>query len=291
MRIFVAFVGCLLLCGALAFGEDEGTTVVATGSAFMKVRPQFLRVKILLIADGKDLKGALAALALQRETAKAALGALNPDAEVAADDPVAGPGPISAQQRQALIDSAIKVAKLHKTSPLAIVSAVLTVEWSLPPASPDDALVVATELEEKIKAAVPKHADAPRTPEEQEIYDEMQNHPDDGSDPNAMKPDQPVFQFVHKMSDDERARLTADAAAQAKRGAAQLAAAAGRPLGALRCVSFAGEKVGDENIWTNYLRTLTGQPDNPAAQDEVTSDGPQATIFSLQVSVKYSLGG
>jgi hypothetical protein len=95
--------------------------------------------------------------------------------------------------------------------------------------------VLVQELQDKIKAAdlAGLKEFEKGTPQEEELAEENPEVNFRG-DPNEAKRGEPLFLFVARVSDDERAKALAEAFRKAKRQAARLAEAAGTELGTLR---------------------------------------------------------
>jgi len=122
-------------------------------------------------------------------------------------------------------------------SPPVVVSASLKAEWPLKGAH-DEILQTAHEVETRIRA-IKFTADkpTPKTPEEQEAAEEAEGlqPPDRGDD--QQRPGEPVFMFVSRISEADRAQALAGAYGKARAEATRLAKAAGVELGSLRSLS------------------------------------------------------
>ena len=293
----------LLVTGLLTAASpaaDGPAVVVAVGRATLKTRPDLLRVRIMLTADGSGAREAVQVLAKRRDEVKQKLLAAGAKAEsIEMEEPTVGTGTLSPQQRQMHMCVAMQrnrggMAPPASTQPQRVtVSCKLQAEWPLSAGAGDGLLVVAEELQNKIKEA----AKAPKrqlTPEEQEIAEETAaaaNAGDTGGDA-ALKPDEPSFTFVHRVSEEERAKLAADAVTRAKTDAARLAAAAGRSVGPIRRMS-SGLVAGEEQTSAMaevYYRMATG---TAAATDDRAAEasGAQAgqVSYVLSVSVTFEL--
>jgi hypothetical protein len=168
------------------------------------------------------------------------------------------------------------------------ISSTLTAEWTLPDASPDDSLVAANELEAKIKTAIAKPGSAAaKTPEEQEIAEEMaaqQNNVE------QTKPDEPKFIFVHKLTDEERAKLLTQAFADAQAQAKRLATAAGMQVGAVSHLSTSPADTGDtENPYQALIDAQLGASSPKPADDEALGDQPNNVSYSVTLVATFKL--
>jgi uncharacterized protein YggE len=274
-----------LLGGAGARGADSEATVSATGHATALQKPDVLRMTLMISAQGSDIHDALAKLKAQRDDASAKLLATGADnASVKFSDPVEGnEGNMTPQQRM-MQQMMARNQRPASTQPAGVtISTNLTVEWPLAPASADDALATAMGLEDKIKAAIPKGgADAAKTPEEQEIAEEMAAQ-QNGAE--TSKPDEPQFTFVHRLSDDERAKLMAQAFTDAQARGRRLAAAAGKELGEVTNIATSSGDAG--NPANAYIEAMmdasTGS--TPPATDDSVATGPQVNNVSYSVTL------
>jgi uncharacterized protein YggE len=287
----------------------EAPTVTAVGHATLKTRPDVMRAKLLLTADGKDVREAVAALAKRRDDVKQKLitaGATEPS--VSFSDTALGNGATSAQQqRMAQIMMAVQRNRgggsvslsTATTQPQNVtVSCVATAEWPLATASADELLAAASDLEAKIKEAA-KGTKKQMTPEEQEVAEEAAGMAAaSGEDPSQTGPkaDEPSFIFVHKVSDAEQAKLAADALARARAEGKRLANAAGATLGAIRTISSTVIAEQDESAspYMMYARMINvaGAGAATASDDaspEAIATQPGPVSYGVQVSVTFDL--
>ncbi len=119
--------------------------------------------------------------------------------------------------------------------PPVVVAATLSAEWKLSGKDAAALLIEGHELEASVKAAdlaATKQQTEEASEEDQEMADEMEQY--GMRDDSQPKPGQPVFIYVAKVDDAERAKALGAAFAKARSEAEQLAAAAGVKLGSLR---------------------------------------------------------
>jgi uncharacterized protein YggE len=273
----------------------DAPTVTVTGSATGTYRPDVLRVKVLLTADGKDAAAAVAALAAKREGVRKGLADAGASS-VAFSPTNTGAAALTPQQRQMAALMAAQRGNHHapSTQPgLVTVSTVATADFPLSAAASDDeALVAGLGLEGKVKAAVASSAQRRvLSPEEQEAAEEGAAEQSNPMMPAAAKPGEPDFTFVHKLSPDERAKLTTDAVAQARGDADRLARATGGTLGAVVDVTArAGGGADSDNPIAAIIQAETGAASAPpAASGEVADAQPGTLSSTVQVTVKYAL--
>jgi hypothetical protein len=189
------------------------------------------------MARGKTPKEAFDALKLRRDEARAALEKLGTAKDgVAFGDPGLADQQSDQQARMnrfmAERNGALGKPKPKGTAPT-VVTAMVRADFPLPTGSPEEFAVAARDLQDKVKAAElggVKNT-GKLTPEEQEAADEAAGNPGRGDGGPARG--EPVFVFVSKVSDDDRAKATAAAFAKARRDADRLARAGGTELGGL----------------------------------------------------------
>src|SRR5262249_10878642 len=103
-------------------------------------------------------------------------------------------------------------------------------------ADPEELLLVAHSLEERIKTAdLGGTKDLKQlSPQDEELAQEQADEMVDFGDSEAPKRGEPIFLYVSKVSEDDKAKALEQAFKKAKREATLLARAAGVELGALR---------------------------------------------------------
>jgi hypothetical protein len=270
-----------------------------------------MRAKLLLTAEGKDVREAVAALAKRRDDVRQKLIAAGAtESSVSFSDTAPGNGATSAQQqRMAQYLMAVQrnrgtislSSAAATTQPQSVtVSCLVTAEWPLAEASGDDFLATASDLQAKVKDAA-KGQKKQLTPEEQEVADEAAGMAAaSGEDPSqtAPKPDEPTFIFVHKVTNAEQAKLAADALARARAEATRLSNAAGAALGAIRTISSTAVSAADQDESSSpymvYARMInaTGAGAATASDDakpEAVATQPGPVSYGVQVSVTFDL--
>jgi uncharacterized protein YggE len=212
--------------------------VSGSGVGTVKRAPDVLRMQVQLSAEGKTLKDALTKLTAKREACKKKLAALGAkDESIVFEDPKMDT-PDPRQMAQAMMLARQRGRGRPTTSPAgagaaapARVAIAVKAEWPLAAGTPEELLANGQELLNKIKAA--DVADTKTASlEEQERMEEMAGN-NDPSEQTA-PPGQPVFFFVAKLSEEQRAQALAEACKKAKTSAAELAKAAGVELGAIK---------------------------------------------------------
>lgn len=280
-------------------------TISGNGVVVLKREPQILRLQIDLIAKGKSLTDAIETLKARREAARKQLTDLGAaPASIEFADMQVVPGKTDQQrQMEMMIRQRMRASgkattkEADKSGPLTV-SVNLKAEWPLQAGSAEERLLRAHELQEKIRAAdlAGQKADEQLSPEEQEAAEESEEAQMRVYESNeGPKPGEPVFFYVCKIPDADRAKALAEAFAKAKAQAAQFAEAAGVTLGALRHLgSGSGGALGmdyeDMSAYSNptyarYVYPLLQRA--RASQGEVIDEaiGVQAGTVTMRVSV------
>jgi uncharacterized protein YggE len=265
------------LIGGLALGESasaqvgglggggETSTVNGTGSAEVKQLADTLRVSVQIRAEGKDVREALVKLKERQSTLKAGVEKLKADPKSVKFGPTneLGAGSDSSRARMEMMRQrmgarAKRGKKEAPKAPIVTLSSTLTAEFPLKAADADDLLVKGKALEDEIKAADlggMKAAEAKaksegdeETKEEEEMMMQMGM-----SNDGEAKPGEPTFVYARRISNEDRAKLLAEAFAKAKTDASRLAQAAGRELGNLRTLTE-NANTGNEDDYDSYQR-------------------------------------
>jgi uncharacterized protein YggE len=283
----------ILLAPRQARADDPAATIVVSGRATVMLRPQILRMTMLITADGDDIRGAAAKLQEQEADMKSKLVSAGADeASIKFSDPVEGVDMATLTPQQRLAQQ-MQISSQHQaglamptTSPsAATVSAMLTAEWPLTGDTPQEGLIAANDLESKIKSALPTTAPVDsKTPEEQEIAEEMAAQQGENG-----KPTDPNFLFVHKMSDSERGQVYARAFADAQAQAKILASAAGKQLGAVLHISTANSSDGAANPYVESMMEATGGAADAADPAEATGAQRNAVTYSASLTATFKL--
>jgi len=284
----------LLAHGAL--GADN-STVTSTGTATLQKPPTMVRVTCEITANGKDAAEALTKLTQLRSDLKTKLQALGPIDGVAINDPSFGTGTgLSERQQQMQMLMAMNRGGKKPEANTVTVSARIKAAFPLNSASPDDLLIKAREIEDKIRgiftatnsAATP--ATKPASAEEQEVAEEMvqQQQPDM---PGLQKPGEPHFAYVFPVDDNEAVKVTSQALADARSGATVLATASGLKLGDVVTLRPGTDAGSQNNPYADYIESVTqavAPPKEPGVR-EGTGDDPGNVRYEVAVSVTYAL--
>jgi uncharacterized protein YggE len=284
---------CLGLVPLLARAEDSTPQVTVAGSATLQKQPTELRVSITILGEGKDLAEALAKLAKNRDDAKSKLAALKPAEESikVTDATMADPASMgmTAQQRQYQVIMQMNRGGAKPPAKTTVsASSTLTASFPLPAAAGDEALIKAADLEKQVRAAFASTAAATKklTPEEQELAEEMAGM----GQAAGPKPGEPSFAYVLIVSDDDAAKVTADALGKARKQAALLATAAGMKLGGLRALRSDvadGTSADDMTGMSGIFRAAMGVAADQSR--EATSATPGPVSYTVTVNASYAL--
>ncbi len=256
---------CIVLAGMLstaAWAESSESTVSSGGIASIEKMPELIRLRIDIPASDSDINNALAKLKQKREAATKKLEDLGASgATITSEGPRVVPDPVDAARRQMRMmrgrpsmdaedQAEAKPSKVH-------VSITLQAEWPIKADTPEAMLVMTHELRQKAKKidlAGLKDEKLSEEEEEQmaELRQEMPSYSSFNND--RPTPGEPIIVYVAKITDAERTKMLADAFADAKADAAQLAAAAGKQLGEPRNIS--GRAYGPGEDYSRYYQQI-----------------------------------
>lgn len=299
---------CAVFAGAAMAQIPMGPSISGNGTAVLKKDPQFVRLQIDLLAKGKDLKEALARLKDRREAAGKKLAELGATAEsIRFEDVHVIPAQADQQQwrrMQRMVQARMRGEKLGakeaaRKEPVKV-SVTLKAEWPLKGGSMEERLMATAKLEDEVRAsdlAGQKEIEQ-LTPEEKEEAEEAegQDQPEYYGGDEGAKPGDPVFIYVAKVSDEEKAKLLADAFNKAKANAARLAQAAGAQLGPLQYLTGGdGGAFPDYDVYSaygnqyrQYAYQLMQRLRMDQSEDDVEAVGVQPGQVSSKVQVTAS---
>lgn len=296
----------------MATGESAGQPAISgTGRVVVRRNPTQLRLYIQLLAKGKSLEDAIVKLKDRKEAATTQLQALRADKKsIVFDSPsLSNAASARKQQLEAMVMEQMrsrgkKVPKGLQPPQSFTVSANLTAEWPLKAESPEQLLILAQGIQEKIKAAdlAGTKEMEKLTPEEQEFEEEANQANNRYGGGEAAPPGQPHFVFVAAIPKAEREKAMAEAVARAKQRASELAAAAGVEVGPL--IGLSGHCSGQSNFSSgvssydpynrsDFFRQLAMQArgDDPdGKQDESLSPDPGELTFFCVATVLFRVG-
>jgi uncharacterized protein YggE len=284
--------------------------ISSSGHVRLQRPPTHLRMYLQITGKGKTLEEALAALKERREAIAVQLDKLGADkASVVFTAPSVDAAAANQQQRmEAMIAARMGGVRTKKpgkaVKPPISLSSTLTVQWPLAGDTLEKLLVAADNVREKVKSsdlAGSKEA-AKLSPEEQEAAEEMaaEMARNSGMDEEAVKPGQPRFMFVARLTAEDRQSAQAAAFAKAKTHAAELARAAGVGLGPLTGLSGeAGMAVAGDSPYQNYnpymrneYQFLQSAVQNAAADDRTTEAialNPDGTGFDVMINATFAI--
>jgi hypothetical protein len=219
--------------------------VTGNGTVEIKKRPEIMRVQVEVVIRGKDLKDALTKLKARKEALGKQLADLGAVKDTAEFSDASVTSTVSDRQRQMermMIGRSIRapvpdksdVVKPKQPDPV-FVASTLRADWPLKGSSAEEMLLVTHALQEKIKGAdLGGLKQQEKTPQEEEIEEEMRAQGGRYGREEEPKRGEPAFLFVCKISEAERDQALAEAFGKAKKEAGRYARAAGAQLGALQ---------------------------------------------------------
>ncbi len=281
-------------------------TITGTGVATVKRQPTILRMHLMLTAKGKTAEEAVAVLKARRQAAVAELvkmGAEKKSIQVsnitvsAAENQRRRQLQMMIRQRMQAGGAAAKPPKLPEVVNLV---AMLTAEWPIAAKDPEELFLTVQELQGKVKAAKlagGKEAEK-LSPEEEELAEEagpgFGPYGEEDFDPST-----PGFVYVAKISEEDRAKTTAEAFQKARADAQRLARAAGVQLGPLAGLSagvdrrFDGPGYYEGPMPSGYrqmMERFRSSPRGDSPEDEAVATDPGQVAFSVSAHAVFELG-
>jgi hypothetical protein len=178
----------------------------------------------------------------------------------------------------------------------------LTAEWKLSAKSPDELLLAVHALQEKIKAAdLAGMKDAEKlSPEQEEMLEEAEDPDMMGFNSNIeVKPGEPVFMYVSRISDAERDKALAEAFQKARAHATRLAKAAGAELGNLKSLTAHNASPRDYDVsggrnqyayqMIQMARAQAGLDDDEANDTEALGVEPGPVKINVTIMAVFDL--
>ncbi|MFN0055042.1 MAG: SIMPL domain-containing protein [Planctomycetales bacterium] len=315
MRFACRWILLSLFCLAarsVAAQSESSNFITGQGSVVLKRVPETLRLQVVLFGRGATLKDALGALKEREGTARKELAALGADPQGIKVEPAEiNEGRDDSNQRMMMRMMAMrggnrgnKAAKKGTPAPPVVVTALLTAEWSLSGKTIEELLLETHPVREKVKAAeLSGSKDAGKlTPEQEEMLEEAEQEMMNYGSSDDMKPGEPIFLYVSRVTEKERDQAVSDAFAKARDHAARLARVAGVRLGKLKTIwdnESSNMDSGNYNYNSQYYRMMAMQRAMRAYSDSDESPeahpleavGPQPgnVAFSVTVSTQFAL--
>ena len=289
--IFGCLIGAILLGSpAAVLGQANTDGLVAIGVAKSEGMADRLRVTMTVKAKGADMEKAIEVLKKRQKSAKIKMekmGVIEDSIEFGSIS-TGGGGSRQAQIMQAMMNQARgdkRMERMMKVKPPASVQVSLSADWKLG-ADLDEVemLINADKLKTKIIAADIDSASEKDelTPAQEELAEEMAqmaNRYGESGESSGTE-----FVFVRKVSAEDVKKLVAEAVADGKKKAQELADSTGVKLGAIyRVASTNRDQV--ENYYDPY-----GYRSRPSAKSKTDDDGTlQAVSDSPNVTVNRTI--
>lgn len=277
----------------------EGESVVnASGTATMPRRPDVMRLRVEVNAEGKTMKDALAKMTERRNAIKkkfSELGAAEGAVEFGDAKEAAAAAEQNPMQRMMRMQrGGRKPPTPAKDAPKPVKLAMtVKAEWPIKSGSADEVLAAVHELQEKIRAADVGESKK-MTPEQQEEAEENDVNFNMTGEQTAA-PGEPVFLFVSKINAEDRDKALASAFAKAKESAGQLAKAAGKEIGTLRQLNVTSAPAYNEYAaaWQRYQAAFGMIQESYGAgggeMNEVVGPTPEGMSFKVMVTASFAL--
>jgi uncharacterized protein YggE len=287
----------MLSMSAAALAQTAGESLVtANGTSTLPRRPDLMRLRVELSAEGKTMKDALAQMAERRKSVKQKLVELGAaenavefgdlkenDSGSGAESPRMRAMRMSRGGRAPAPPAAGKPAE--KKVRLAVTA---KAHWPLKSENADDLMTQIHELQEKIRAADVGESKKLSAEQQEEAEEAEVNF---GGEQQAA-PGEPMFLFVSTVSPEQRSKALTEAFAKASESAKQLAGAAGKQVGPLRQLSVASAPVYDETTnWQRYQGYFGMMQENSMGNEinEVVSPTVGGLSYRVVVTAAFAL--
>jgi uncharacterized protein YggE len=292
-----ATVALSLLLPAVAVSQSSApATVSAIGTTELRRQPEVLRVQIELLTRGKSVEEALAKMKERRAAVRTQLTGLGATKEsiVFADNNLSSEKTEQQLHMERMGRRGGREGKAAKTkqAPPVVISSVVTAEFPLAGTDADSVLAAIHSFQQKVKAADMgglKRGEQ-QTAQEDEVDEEMALA-GEAMDPSEVKRGEPMFLFVCKLSEADRAKARAEAYTKAKREAENLARAAGARLGELNTLSGQSTPGADLDEVSGMSRAMYYSMRHAFANQEASSidSGEAASPAPGKITVRISV--
>jgi Protein of unknown function (DUF541) len=282
--------------------------VSASGSFEVKKQADLVRIQIEMFGKGVDLKEALAKLKTRRVAAQKFFEGLGvPGAVVDFSNPkITTEKNPQEQHMRMMMRMQMQQGKPAKAKakepPPVVVSCEMKAEVPLAAAAPEDQLLAANALEERVKSADlggSKSLAHVTAQDDEQNQEEMENQGE-----QEPKRGTPIFIYVSKLTEDEQSMAIAQAFKKAKRQAGLLAKAAGAELGSLQQLYLDGSSENySSELWQEiqadafsqqmYQRMFGGYPGNVSSDrssPEAVGLHPGKVIYRVGLTAGFGLG-
>ena len=270
------------------------TTASGNGTVSVRQRPSLLLMKIRVRAVEATLELGLARLKRQCEAATQWLkraGAVRVETGDPHFDDQIGLDPIT--KMQAAVAARVRLPAGGSSQPRERgVNQVITALWDIAAMSAEEILVFLDRLrfEAGVDADSAEGAEEPppwETPEAQlrEILTQIHRPPTNDREP--------VFLFIARLSEEQQAKATVEAVAQARQNAERLARGAGMRLGTMKSLHFGGFGSAphrtDKMMDRQRCMALLAGSCYDLAENELISDDPRPAEFTITVNASFAL--
>jgi len=297
-----AFGMAMLFCSAAFAQQPTNEPLISSmGSAQVKKQADTLRMHLQVQATGNDTKEALAKLGEKKDAIRKQLAAIGADEKsIEFGAPQSGSATNDRQRQMEMMmrhRMAGKGQKKAEEVKTVTVNASLKAEWPMKAGNPEQQFLAALDIQAKVKEA--KLSDGGAKPaaelsaEEQEAAEEAEAEMASMmGDESQAKPGEPVFFYVGRINDEERAKAIADAFKNAQGDARRLATAAGGTLGPVRQLSSnTNMDMSEMNYSNNYAmqRYMYSNMAQRQGGDEAISAQPGPVTFHTVVTASFQL--
>ena len=289
---FLCCLAFILICNgpATALGQSEADGLVATGTAKSEAMADRMRMTMTIEAKGADMEKAIETLKKRRKNAKIKmekLGVIEDSIEFGSISTGSSDSGRQTQVRQAMMNQARgdkRLERMMKVAPPATVQVSVKADWKLDSELDDTQMLISVDQLKKKIVAVDIGSASEKdelSPAQEELAEEMAEMASRYS--NDEKPSGPEFSFVRKVSSEDVKKLLADAVADAKKQAQELADSTGVKLGKIYRVA----RTDNTNKAAGYYDPYGGYRTKSTSKS-VTNDDGSVHVVSNSPNVKVT---
>jgi len=290
------------------WAQTESAAVSGTGYVDIERPPNIMRMEIVVQTKGTTTEEALQKLNDRLGLARESLKSL----DALADSISSGEPSMQSAENDRQLQLQIRVLEQMRRNqggpaqkislpPSVTLSSKVSAEWKLKGTTPDELLLEASSLQQRVHDAdlAGTIAGENISPEERRIMQELE---DTGYSQwnEQFQAGQPRFIFASKILEEEYKKSLAEAFQKAKQKASRLAAAAGAELGGLRSLTDLSRSIqgsddsdwsdADVDAWTQYANQYAQAATVTSKSDEPEALGTQPTKVSYRVAVTATFG-
>ncbi len=301
MALVRCWIVVALLMGQTAMAQPQNGGISATGSESVSVKPDKLRLVMLIKAQGADAKAAMTALNEHKEKVKKELETMKADKEsilFSAARASSGSGE-SANHTRRMYQMQMQMARGGKPAPPKAMPTVYTAtctlkaEWPLPVKEGDALALLPVTLKEQIVSRdIAGEKNKPKLSRaEQEQLEEMEAMMEDDPFGNSGPEENQNLRihFVGAIPEDTKKKLLAAAYKKAVHEVEETSAATGVHLAKLQSLSSTSAEPNEADFFAARRYSSYGTGTGPSINPSFLKDGPGVIAGTNPDDLEYSV--